>query len=79
MVSGFRREVDEDCALLDYYETNTGNCLPTFLDNLSVQSSESRMGPIGCPEKSVRNYHYSLRNNPEERSSHVCMHLASTY
>jgi len=27
------------------------------------------MGPIGCPEMSVRNYHYSLRNNPEERSS----------
>jgi hypothetical protein len=23
---------------------------------------------IGCPEKSVRNYHYSLRNNPEARS-----------
>jgi hypothetical protein len=21
------------------------------------------MGPIGCPETSVRNYHYSLRNN----------------
>jgi hypothetical protein len=27
------------------------------------------MGPIGCPETSVRNYRYSLRNNPEERSS----------
>jgi len=27
------------------------------------------MGPIGCPEMSVRIYHYSLRNNPEERSS----------
>ena len=23
----------------------------------------------GCPETSVRNYHYSLSNNPEERSS----------
>jgi hypothetical protein len=28
------------------------------------------VGPIGCPETSVGNYHYSLRNNPEERSSH---------
>ena len=29
-----------------------------------------RMGPIGCPETSVvRNYHYALRNDPEERSS----------
>jgi len=27
-----------------------------------------KMGPIGCPEASVRNYHYSLRNNPEARS-----------
>jgi hypothetical protein len=27
--------------------------------------------PIGCPEKAVRNYHYSLRNDPEERGSQV--------
>jgi hypothetical protein len=27
------------------------------------------MGPIGCPKTSVRNYLYSLRDNPEERSS----------
>jgi hypothetical protein len=30
-----------------------------------------KMGPTGCPETSVRNYHYSLRNNPEKR----CFHL----
>jgi hypothetical protein len=29
------------------------------------------MGPMGCPETSERNYHNSLRNNPETRSSHV--------
>jgi hypothetical protein len=28
------------------------------------------MGLICCPDSSVRNYHYSLRNSPEERSSH---------
>jgi hypothetical protein len=28
------------------------------------------MGPIGCAETSVRNYHTSLRNSPEQRSSH---------
>jgi len=28
------------------------------------------MRPIGCPETSVRNYHYSLRNNPG-RSPHL--------
>ena len=27
------------------------------------------MGPIGCPETSVRNYHSKLRNNAEERRS----------
>jgi len=27
------------------------------------------MGPIDCAETLVRNYYYSLRNNPEERSS----------
>jgi hypothetical protein len=27
-------------------------------------------GTDGFPETSVRNYHYSLRNNPEERISH---------
>jgi len=26
-------------------------------------------GPIGCPEMSVRNYHHSLCNNPEEQFS----------
>ena len=28
-----------------------------------------KMGPLGCPETSVGNFHYSLRNNPEEGSS----------
>jgi len=31
-----------------------------------------KMGPIGCPETSVINYHYSLFNKPEERSSEPC-------
>jgi hypothetical protein len=29
------------------------------------------VGPIGCPETSAINYRNSLRNNPEERSSHL--------
>ena len=29
------------------------------------------MGPIGCRETSARNYHYWLRNNAEEPSSHL--------
>jgi hypothetical protein len=31
------------------------------------------MGPIGCPETSVRNCHHSLRNNPEERRPHLLL------
>ena len=30
-----------------------------------------KMGPIDCSETSVRNYLYSLRNKPEERSSQL--------
>jgi hypothetical protein len=28
-------------------------------------------GTVNCPETSVRNYHYTLRNNLEERSSYL--------
>jgi hypothetical protein len=29
------------------------------------------MGSIGCPQMSLRNYHYLLSNNPEQRSSRL--------
>jgi hypothetical protein len=29
------------------------------------------VGPKGCPETSLINYHYWLRNNPEKRSFHL--------
>ena len=38
VISSFRREVHENCALLGYYGTSGGNSLPTFLDHLSVLS-----------------------------------------
>jgi hypothetical protein len=38
-ISGFRREVAENCSLLSYYAASIGNFLPTFLDNLSDLSS----------------------------------------
>jgi len=84
VISVFRREVDENCALLGYCAAGSGNLLPTFRDNLSVSSSTVKTlktGPIGCPETSVRNYYYSLRNNPEEHSSLLikiltaCIHI----
>ena len=39
VTSGFRREVDENCALLGCYAASSGNSLPTFRDNMSVPSS----------------------------------------
>jgi hypothetical protein len=39
VISGFRREVDENCVLQGYYAAYSGNFLLTFQDNLSVPSS----------------------------------------
>jgi len=49
----FRREVDENCALLGYYAASSGNTLPRNRDNVSVP----KLGTMGCPEMSIRNYH----------------------
>jgi hypothetical protein len=79
LISGFRRHVDETCALLGYYASSCGNCLPTFRDNLSipyllVKSPSRKVGPIRCPETSVNHYRTTPRNIPEERRSNVHMH-----
>jgi len=34
---------------------------------------QMRSSGLCCPETSVRNYHYSLRNNPEEGRSQLCI------
>jgi len=39
VIPGFRREVDEICALLGYYVAYVDNSLLTFRDNKSVPSS----------------------------------------
>ena len=46
VISGFRREVDENCALLSYYTASSGNSVPMFRNNLSVPYSgvKSRRG-----------------------------------
>jgi hypothetical protein len=60
------------CTLMAYYAACSGNSLPTFRYNLlgpifKSQESKSliysplKIGPIGCPETSVRNYQYTLR------------------
>jgi len=68
MMAGFRREVDGNCPFVGYYTACSGDFLRTFRDNLSVQylgvrnldSWSLKMGPIGCPETSVRYYNYWL-------------------
>jgi hypothetical protein len=45
-----------------------------YSDSLHAEEADREnrsmeMGLIGCPEMSMRNYHYTMRNNPEERSS----------
>jgi hypothetical protein len=59
MISDFGHEVDENFAVLDYYTTSSSN------------SISMKMGLKGCPETTVRNYHYSLRNNTEEHGSQI--------
>jgi hypothetical protein len=69
--------VEENCAFLCYYASGSGNSLQTFRDNLSVSSlrfnnfRSFKKIPTGCPETSVRHYHYPLRNSPEGSSSQL--------
>ena len=60
VIWGFRREVAENCRLLDCYAANSAHF---------VLTRPLKMGPIRCPETWVRNYNYSLRNIPKERGS----------
>jgi hypothetical protein len=39
VISGFRRDVSEICALLECYAAFSGSLVSTFRDNLSVPSS----------------------------------------
>jgi hypothetical protein len=67
VISGFRRDFDESCALLGYYASSNGNPLPTFRNNVSVLKG---LGPTR-PETSVKDYHSTLRKTPKERRSHI--------
>ena len=50
------------------FKSIKGNGLQVCVISGVLDSWTLKIGPIGYPETSVRNYHYSLRNNPEERS-----------
>ena len=78
MISGFHRDVNEICALMACYAACSGN-LPTYRDNLSDPYSSAKKNLLGfltledrtyrLSRNVMRNYHYTLRNNPEERRS----------
>jgi hypothetical protein len=55
--------LDQNCAHVGYYAASNDNSLPTFRENLWDRQV--------FPEMSVRNYHFSLSNNPNECSSHL--------
>jgi hypothetical protein len=66
LISGFRRYVDEICALQGYYAAPCGNCLPTFRDFLTLEDGtytlsrnvdkQLRKTPLNIPEE--RKYHF---------------------
>jgi hypothetical protein len=60
--TAFDRSIAGICALLGYYAASNGK--------LHWTSWPLKMGPIRCPETSVKGYHSTLRNTPEERRSH---------
>jgi hypothetical protein len=76
----------ELCALLGYYAASSGNSLRTFRDSISAPTSRVKkskkqvpeildfwhlkMGPVRCPDTSVKDYHSTVRNTPEECRSH---------
>jgi len=69
VISGFRRQIDENCALLSYYAACSGNFLSAFWENLSVPSNSWRL-KMGL-DRFYRNVgkKLPLRNSSEERSS----------
>jgi hypothetical protein len=85
LISGFHFDVDEISAVLGNYAASSGNCLPTFRDNVSALSSRVnspdswplKVGLIRCPETSVNNYHTTPRNFPEQRRSHLYAFVTS--
>ena len=81
VISGILLDVDEICALMGFYAACNCNCnsIPEFRDKLSVRLSRvkhsnknagpSKMGPVCCPETSVRDDNYTLRQIAELRRS----------
>jgi hypothetical protein len=73
LISGFRRDVDESALFWDIAQRWVVILYrrfgATYRSYLQGTSWPLNMGPIGCPETSVQNYHSTLRNIAEERRS----------
>jgi hypothetical protein len=64
VISGFHHKADEICAVLRCHAAYSDNSLWTFGGGGQV-----------CLETSVNNYHYRVRNIPEERRSPNCDYI----
>jgi hypothetical protein len=56
VISGFRRDVDEICALLAYYTALNGNPLLVFLESVLVPSSRVKMSKKKKASKKIHGY-----------------------
>ena len=63
MRKAFFRALTKPAVIIFYW------CFETTYRSHLQGSSPLNMGPIGCPETSVRNYYYLLHNSTEECSS----------
>ena len=76
MISDFHCEVDENCALLGLMQGVVVGLYrrfgTTYWSHLQGRRP-LKMGPIGCPETTVRNYNYMLHISPED-----CISLLNT-
>jgi hypothetical protein len=89
VISGFRRDLEEIFTFRRFYGSCIGKFSLAFRDKISLPFSGAKkskikvffiscllkIGPISCPETSVRIYHAALLNNPEELKSHLLRNL----
>ena len=70
----YSRNLMNEEALARIFRTNT-TANKSTTENCALlgyyAASSGNFLPIGCPETSVINYHYSFCNNPEQRSSQL--------
>ena len=74
-------KVVEIWTFLGYYAAFGGNSLQMHRTTYRshFQGSNLKVGPMGCPEVSVRNNHNTLRNTPEERRSQIQYFFAAIF